>query len=91
MEKTGETGEIRVEKQDVLVNWLCVKDCHPERSEGSRSVDAEMLRCAQHDKGTQHDKVPQQDRVVLLRYLACLLLPHQPPHISSQYQRFLFI
>ncbi len=23
--------------------------CHPERSEGSGSTDAEMLRCAQHD------------------------------------------
>ncbi len=25
--------------------------CHPERSEGSRSMGAEMLRCAQHDRG----------------------------------------
>ncbi len=25
--------------------------CHPERSEGSGSVGAEMLRCAQHDRG----------------------------------------
>ncbi len=26
------------------------KACHPERSEGSRSPDAEILRCAQDDR-----------------------------------------
>src|SRR5437660_1402698 len=26
------------------------KACHPERSEGSRSPDAELLRCAQDDR-----------------------------------------
>jgi hypothetical protein len=36
--------------------------CHPERSEGSRVMGAEMLRCAQHDKSVQHDKVAWCDK-----------------------------
>ncbi len=27
--------------------------CHAERSEASNAMDVEMLRCAQHDRGTQ--------------------------------------
>ena len=31
--------------------------CHPERSEGSRSPDTEILRCAQDDRPSLHMSV----------------------------------
>jgi hypothetical protein len=34
------------------MNIFAALRCHPERSEGSKARGNEMLRCAQHDKGT---------------------------------------
>ena len=46
--------------REARVGWLgrraeMAPSCHPERSEGSRSVGVEMLRCAQHDNVPMHD------------------------------------
>jgi len=35
---------------EIRSQTLGAKACHPERSEGSRSPDAEILRCAQDDR-----------------------------------------
>jgi hypothetical protein len=65
-----------------------VPACHPERSEGSRSEGAEMLRCAQHDKNG-----PYQPLLLTLAPLAgaglsfdrCLLPPMYLPLVVNPY------
>src|SRR5258708_38490805 len=39
-----------VERRPPVSGRACYPACHPERSEGSRSPDAEILRCAQDDR-----------------------------------------
>src|SRR5260370_36019417 len=39
-----------LERRPPVSGRACSPACHPERSEGSRSPDAEILRCAQDDR-----------------------------------------
>src|SRR5258707_12703403 len=39
-----------LERRPPVSGRACYAACHPERSEGSRSPDAEILRCAQDDR-----------------------------------------
>ena len=41
------------EKTSVSVG-ACSPGCHPERSEGSRCLDTQILRCAQDDRPSRH-------------------------------------
>jgi hypothetical protein len=63
--------------------------CHPERSEGPLTMGTEMLRYAQHDKGTLydkgtlHDNVPQNGKAVhqaATLELSPFQSPQAPPH-----------
>src|SRR2546425_10466649 len=43
-----------VERRPPVSGRACSPACHPERSEGSRSPDVEILRCAQDDRPSLH-------------------------------------
>ena len=43
-----------LERRPPVSGRACYRACHPERSEGSRSPDAEILRYAQDDRPSLH-------------------------------------
>jgi len=69
-----------------LVTFCCahgralnLPSCHPERSEGSRSGGAEMLRCAQHDNPIL---LSRHRHLKAFRMLSSLLVIPATPHTT---------
>ncbi len=68
---------------------MTVFACHPERSEGSVATDAEMLRCAQHDRAVLLPRHRQRSAFRLLSPPSPLQHVLGFSSVDAYYRRFI--